>query len=57
MASFAARLKLPFVDFTAAIERGEAEGERLYLAYDSHMNERGYALLARVLEREARGLD
>jgi len=57
VASFAARLKLPFVDFTAAIERVEAEGERLYLAYDSHMNERGYALLARVLEREARGLD
>lgn len=42
-------LGIPFVDTTDAAIAEEAQDRRLYLEYDTHMNEAGYALVAKAL--------
>ena len=45
------RLDVPFEDLTAELAAAEANGPPLFLGYDSHMNERGYAIVAARLRR------
>jgi hypothetical protein len=51
LAGSAAGLGIPFVDTTAEVVAEEAGGRRLYFGYDTHMNQAGYALVARALTR------
>jgi lysophospholipase L1-like esterase len=51
LAGVARDLHIPFVDTTAELVDEEAKGRRLYFGYDTHMNEAGYALVARALAR------
>jgi len=47
-------LGIPFVDTTDAVIAEEAQGRRLYFDFDTHMNEAGYALVAKMLAQRFR---